>query len=101
MTARRQNNYFLGLSSTRRRNHNVRATGSDEEDGDDIGYMQAIANSLMNWTGGAEGEGGVMGALAGRMREVFGAGGAATDEERQEVMDQVSHDRESSRQDSC
>ena len=63
--------------------------------------MQAIANSLMQWTGGAEGgdQGGVMGALAGRMREVFGAGGGegGTDEERNEVMQQVSPSSSSGR----
>jgi hypothetical protein len=90
----------MGLSSRRRTNRNERRRGSDEEDdNEEAGFLQAIVNSLMQWGGGGaemgagavpgNDEQGVLAALGRRLREAFGAGGDATDEDRDMMMAQV------------
>ncbi|KAL7413126.1 transcriptional repressor TCF25-domain-containing protein [Mrakia frigida] len=86
------NNYFMGLTTRRSAAGRNRSNDDDEAAQEQAGFLQGFINSLMEWTrpgaeGGPGGEDeGVLRALAGRVREVFGGEGVSLAEDERFVL---------------
>ncbi|CDZ98610.1 Uncharacterized conserved protein [Phaffia rhodozyma] len=103
------NNAYFSQMTTRRRPHQRRMSNDEGEDeGEDDGFMQAMINSILQFTAGAGGEGenagggahgmddqGVLANLGGRLRRLLGqagdgeGGGEMSEEERDLMMAQI------------